>query len=430
MANIYKRRIARVRQALHKEEYLSALLLSSALPAQRSRDVSYPYRQNSDFYYLTGSTLKELVLLVSPRMRTPVLFALRADKSRIMWEGKAPGPQQVAQQIGAELIVTADPAKEALARLKGIECLYFDSQVQSIPAKIVRQLMLKPPHGRVSLPARFAASDLIMDPLRLFKEPEEIALIIKAAEITSLALHGSLPYIQAGISEIQLAAMLDCLFKLEGAEAAFSTIVACGKNAATLHHSPAAAKLKNRDLVLIDCGAQYKMYCADMTRTLPVDGVWRGAQKDFYEIVLSAQRAAISAIRPGVKVHSVHHAAAREITAGLLELGILKGRVSKLMAEKAYKPFFPHGIGHSLGLDVHDAGPIRENEAAALEAGMVLTVEPGIYLPKRTAGHPPLGLRLEDDVAVTRRGAAVLSGGFPKTAPEIERLLAETVVSR
>ena len=423
MPNIFRRRITRVWEALKEEHVPSALLISSACQAPKSRDTFHPFRQDSDFYYLTGSLSRDLVLLLSSSAKTPLLFAPPPDQKQLLWEGKTTKARRLADQIGADLIVSSGLEKEVINRLNRIECLYFQNRRGTLAWKIAQTLIEKPSHLRGSLPARFCSADLILHELRLYKEPEEVALISRAAEITALALRSALPYIKAGNSEAQLAATLDYCFRLEGAQPAFETIVACGKNGATLHHHPGPAKLRSEDLVLIDCGAQSEMYCADITRVLPVNGRFSQAERELYAIVLEAQLAAIAKIRPGITVQTVHKAAARIITAGLVELKILRGRTSQLLAKQAYKPFFPHSIGHNLGLDVHDVGLVREEGSTVLKAGMVITVEPGLYFRKNLGKFRPCGIRIEDDILVTAAGAKVLSPGFPKDWREIERLL-------
>jgi Xaa-Pro aminopeptidase len=261
--------------------------------------------------------------------------------------------------------------------------------------------------------------------MRLFKEPGEVKLIREAAAITNHALFETMPFVIPGQAESTIAATIEYWFRLQGATTGFNTIAATGPSAATLHYSHQSRALKRGDLLLIDCGAEHRLYSADITRVVPVGGVFSGPSKEVYEIVLAAQKAAIKAVKNNVLIRTVYDAAARELTHGLVSLGVLRGKVSALMAKKAYKPYFPHGIGHSLGLDVHDVGNLRGNNAAVLKSGMVFTIEPGLYFPKKVRNVPACGVRIEDDVLVTARGAEVLSVGFPKETREIESLFAE-----
>jgi Xaa-Pro aminopeptidase len=210
---------------------------------------------------------------------------------------------------------------------------------------------------------------------------------------------------------------------MNSAAIGFNSIVAAGANAATLHYEALAAKIRKEDMVLIDSGAQLNRYCADITRVLPASGMFSQIHRIIYEIVLQAQLAALKKVKAGVKILTIYDAAAEVITEGLKELGVLKGPLKALLKKKAFKPYFPHGIGHSLGLDVHDLSQLRGNNEAVLEAGMVFTIEPGLYFSKSISNVPACGVRIEDNVLVTKSGCEILSPGFPKDAEQIEALM-------
>jgi Xaa-Pro aminopeptidase len=424
MADAFSNRIRRVVTALKGRPHRTALLLSSATPVIRSRDTHYPFRQNSDFYYLTGSEARDTLLLLVAGRKRPLVIAPKIDRVKIVWEG-APleSAERLATRLGADLIRSADPSRVVTQELRGIEELAYQNTPGSSGWAIARRIIETGSHLRGALPVRFSHTDSILEALRLYKEPGEVELIRGAAAVTNRALVETMPFVLAGQAESTIAATIDYWFRLHGAVPGFNTIAATGPSAATLHYEHQSRVLKDGDLLLIDCGAERQMYSADITRVVPVGGIFRGATREVYEIVLAAQKAALKTVRHNVLIQKVYDAAAHEITVGLVELGVLKGKVSALMAQKAYKPYFSHGIGHSLGLDVHDVGNLRGNNAASLKTGMVFTIEPGLYFPKKIKNVPACGVRIEDDVLVTARKAEILSLGFPKEVRDIEELL-------
>jgi Xaa-Pro aminopeptidase len=258
----------------------------------------------------------------------------------------------------------------------------------------------------------------------MVKDPSEIAHIRKAAEITEGALHHLLPLVEAGTKEREIAAFIEYFYRVHEAEPAFGTIVATGPSAATLHYHALSRSLKKGELLLIDTGAEYGMYAADITRMIPVGGTTTPELRDLHDIVLRAQMVAISKIKPGVLISDVYNADARELTYGLKYLGILKGSVAQLLKKGAFKTWFPHGIGHSLGIDVHDVSP--SGSSIPLEPGMVITIEPGLYFQKPTGPLPTCGVRIEDDVLVTARGYEVLTrDALTKDLDKLSDLLAQ-----
>ncbi|MFM1848395.1 MAG: Xaa-Pro aminopeptidase [Pseudomonadota bacterium] len=426
MADIFAKRIRRVGAHLRGLQFGTALLVTSAPGVIRSRDTQYPYRQNSDFYYLTGADLRDSTLLVSPKRKRPLVLAPKPDPVKVVWEG-APleSAEQLAKRLGADLVRTDDVWRALSAELRGIDELVHQNIPGSVSWSIARRLLELPAHARSGMPARFAHSDTVLEEMRLYKEPSEVKLIKEAAAITNHALFETLPFVLVGQKESTIAATVEYWFRLQGATAGFNTIAATGQSAATLHYEHQSRALKRDDLLLIDCGAEHRMYSADITRVVPVRGVFSGVTREVYEIVLAAQKAAMKAVKNNVLIQKVYDAAAHELTVGLVELGVLRGKVSALLGKKAYKPYFPHGIGHSLGLDVHDVGNLRGNNAATLKTGMVFTIEPGLYFPKRVKNVPSCGVRIEDDILVTPRRAEILSAGFPKEVREIEALFGD-----
>ena len=423
MPNLHVRRIAALTKKLNETH--GAMLLSSAPQAARNRDTHYPYRQNSDFFYLTGSTERDLNLLISFTMKRPLLIAPKADPKRVLWEGKQEHPKKLAASLGADLVISDDPHREILPRLKGAEVLYYQSADRTPSFEIATQIASRPSHERRGIPSRIEVADSLITPLRLIKDPEEVETIRKAIAVTESALEEALAYLAPGVPERFLQATVDYWFRVYGGSNAFTSIVGSGAHAAILHYERGEGIARKSDLVLIDCGAEYECYASDITRCFPASGRFEGVTAEVYDIVLAAQEAAIKKVKSGIQVGVVYDAAARVLTEGLLDLKVLKGKLGTLLQNRAYLPYFPHGIGHTLGIDVHDVGNFRGNNAAVLEEGMVITVEPGLYFPRKTGKVPACGVRIEDDVLVTKSGAEVLTA-FPKKRAAVEEVMEAT----
>ncbi len=428
----HSKRMKKLLDLLSAQSATSGLLLSSSSRKVRSGDQDYPFHQNRDFLYLTGCEDEGLVLLVHPSQSKSkkttfqvTLLAQPTDKNRVLWEGRSSNVQGIAKSIGAELVVTKDFDAEVRTRLKHTERLFISNERDSRAWAMAQRLMSIPSHLRKQVPQQFHLADELLTPLRVRKDAAELRLIEEAAAITNSALFDTVPLLATGVSETFVAAGLDFFFQTRGATPGFQTIVASGRNAATLHHRPSAKKnLRNGELLLIDCGACLHGYSADITRTLPLSGSFTPIQRVIYNGVLRAQTAAFHSIRAGSLVRSVFLAAAEELTETLKEIKVLRGKTSALVKSRAFAPYFPHGIGHTLGLDVHDVGNLRGNEDAVFQEGMIFTVEPGLYFPKPIGKVPALGIRIEDDVLVTKQGCEIITEGFPKEIDEVEALMA------
>lgn len=419
----FKARRARVLKLLKESGQKTALVICSNPHRQRTHDQRYPYRPNSDLYYLTGTLAPDITLVIRSDEATPVIVGLPHDPVKAVWEGTPPKPKSIANLIGAELIESSSPLSAVQKLLAGYEVAITQPIIGTVGYNLSERLLSLNASGNEKLPRTVSNSDSLMAKLRLYKSKEEIARIREAAEITGHALFSILPMVQPECHEFEISTSIDYLYRLNGGEPAFETIVATGPSAATLHYHFKNRKLRRGELLLIDTGIEKDMYSSDITRTLPVGGKFEPVQAALYEIVLEAQSAAIKKIRHGVLIREVYMAAAQVLTRGLVDLKVLRGKVSSLMAKAAYKPWFPHGIGHSLGLDVHDIGELRGNNAAVLEEGMVFTVEPGLYFSKPAGVLPACGVRIEDNVVVTRKGCQVITDGiFPKEIDEVEGL--------
>jgi Xaa-Pro aminopeptidase len=424
MKHNFKERIQRVITALGDKAGSHAIVVSSNPTATRSADQHYPYRANSDLYYLTGCTSPDVTLVLRNNVAPKIVLVVPAeDPVKVVWEGATRSIAPTAKTIGATVIRSKDPRRSVTELLQGVETVFTQTVSGTLSNTIRQQIAHQVGETRRNTPSAFANADTIISELRLIKARSEIAAIENAAALTSEVLYAITPLLTPGTSEREIATVIDCYYRMSGGVAAFSTIAATGKSAATLHYNALTRTLRNGDLLLIDTGVELNMYASDITRTIPI-GPISSAQTALYEAVLAAQRAAIKKVKANVLIRDVYLAAAKELTIGLKETGVLKGSISTLMKKQSFKPYFPHGIGHSLGIDVHDVGGLRGNEEARLTEGVVFTIEPGVYLPKPTKHLPALGIRIEDDVVVGRNGCSVLTeDAFPKELNEIAELL-------
>lgn len=417
----------------------SIALLASAPPRVRNGDAEYLYRQSSDFYYLTGFPEEQALLALIPgrKQGEAVLFCQEKDKLKELWTGILMGPNAACEELHVDDAYPITDIDEILPGLiEGCDRVYysmgkdaqFDNQVMDW-VKVIRSKSKLGGHP----PNEFLVLDHLLHELRLIKSSNEIKLLEQAAKISAEGHKRAMAYCKPGIKEYELEAELLYAFIRNGSRApAYSSIVAAGDNACILHYNENNAEVKEGDLVLIDAACEYEHYASDITRTFPASGKFSAEQKAIYELVLKAQDAAIEAVAPGVPWDAPHNASIKVITQGLVKLGLLKGRPSQLIKDEAYKDFYMHRVGHWIGMDVHDVGDYKiDDHWRLLEPGMVTTIEPGIYIspdnkkvPKKWRG---IGVRIEDDVAVTRKGYKILSKGIPKTVKEIESFMAESV---
>jgi Xaa-Pro aminopeptidase len=425
MANIYSSRIQKALKLMKESGSAEALVLSSNPHAVRSRDIHYPYRQNSDLFYFTGSYHQELQLVLRPSAKDKVvLVAPPKDPVKAVWEGEQPSLAPLARSLGASLHYSSTPLSAVRELLRGVELVHLQSIQGTVSGELRKELSSLSALALRNLPARVGDAELLVAGFRCIKDASEVAAIREAAKLTSATLVHAAQYIRRGMREREIAALIDYFYRSNGGEPAFNSIVAAGKSAATLHYHTLERTLRAGELVLIDTGCELDMYACDVSRTIPVDGEISPELEAVYDIVLSAQRAAIKKVRAGVHISTVYRAAAVELTHGLKELGVLRGKVSQLVAKGAFKPWFPHGIGHSLGIDVHDVSPNASERLGVLQNGMVITIEPGLYFSKKESHVPACGVRIEDDVLVTSRGCSVLTEGvFPTNLEQVYALV-------
>ncbi len=428
---------ARRQQLMDKMSPESVAIIPSASEVPRNRDVEYPFRQDSDFYYLTGFNEPDALLLLMPGRSEGqvVIFCRDRDPEMEIWNGYRAGPEGVCQQYGADQAYPIAEVDEQMAELlQGKARLYYsmgtnetlDGQVRHWLNSIRKKARL----GAVA-PGEMVMLDHLLHEMRLFKSDEEIELMRAAGRISAEAHVRAMQVCKPGLIEYQLEAEISHHFAMNGCRLpAYSSIVGGGDNACVLHYTENRDELKSGDLVLIDAGCELDYYAGDITRTFPVSGKFSPEQQAIYELVLKSQLACIEAIRPGAPWISIHDLSVKILTQGLIDLGLLKGDLEGLIESGAYKVFYMHRIGHWLGMDVHDVGDYKINgDWRPLEPGMVMTVEPGIYISPQNEHVDEkwrgIGIRIEDDVLVTENGYEILSAGAPKSVAEIEQLMAQ-----
>ncbi|MGB3309436.1 MAG: aminopeptidase P N-terminal domain-containing protein [Nodosilinea sp.] len=415
-------------------------IFASAPPAVMHNDVDYPFRQDSNFYYLTGFNEPSAVAVLAPHHDEHrfVLFVRPKDPEKETWSGYRVGVEQTKERFGADEVYPIAELDEHLAKyLEKADRLYYHfGHDQALNNRVMRhwQRLLTTYYKRGTGPVAIEDATLMLQTLRRVKEPEELERLRRAIAIAAKAHNYAREITRPGRYEYEIQAEMEHIFRLEGAMGpAYTSIVASGVNACILHYVENNCQMQDGDLLLIDAGCAYDYYNADITRTFPVGGRFSDEQRILYELVLEAQLRAIDAVKPGAPFNEFHDAATRTITEGLVELGLLKGSVDTLIEEKKHKAFFMHGTGHFLGLDVHDAGILRNPDKTwkPFEAGNVVTVEPGIYISptyEPAEGQPQIderwrgiGIRIEDDVLVTDMGCEVLTAAVPKALEAMER---------
>ena len=431
-----KEEFANRRSALLEMLEPEAIVILPSSPEQpRNGDVLYPYRQDSDFYYLTGfPEPSAVVVLVPGRAQGEYLvFCRESDPLAETWNGRRAGLEGACSEYGADDAFPITDIDDILpGLLENKKRIYYPmGRYKAFDQRLIKWVSQVGSMGRsgIHAPDHFISSAQLVQEMRLFKSEFEINVMRKAAEISASAHVNAMKIAKPGIKEYELEAELISTFVTHGARSpAYPSIVGAGRNGCILHYVENNSQINNGDLVLIDAGAEYEFYAADITRTFPINGRFTPEQKIVYEIVLEAQMAAIAAVKPGNCWNDPHEAAVKVITKGLIDMKILRGNPDKLIEDESFKPYFMHRTGHWLGMDVHDVGEYKvDGEWRVLEKGMVTTVEPGLYLSSNIPGLDPkwwdIGVRIEDDVLVTGSGREVLSDRAPKEVSTIEELI-------
>lgn len=414
-------------------------IFKAAPVARRNGDVDYEYRQDSDFYYLTGFEEPEAILVLSPRgiyvrdeskFVKEILFLRKRDPRMEVWEGYRLGVERAKSVLGVQAALPIDRFDDYLpALLQNIDTLYIKTKPVGLDEPLSKEMdFIRRARERlydfaVAHPGKF------LNRMREVKDSTELALLQKAIDITCEAHREAMKAARPGMFEYQLEAVIEYIFKKNGSErTGFPSIIGSGPNSCILHYNTNRRQMQDGDMVVIDIGAEYGMYTADITRTIPVNGKFSDAQREIYTIVLEAQNAGIAAAKVGASFWAPAQAAVRKVVEGLIRIGILKGDVETNIRNGTYRAFFMHGTSHHIGLDVHDVssrGPLKANQ--------VITVEPGIYISEATGrkhGVPPkywnIGVRIEDDILITEEGPKILSKGAPRTIEEIEKLMSKS----
>ncbi len=426
---------ARRRQDLMRQIGDGIAVIPSAPISTRNGDVHYRYRADSDFFYLTGFNEPEAVAVLAPGRKGGefLMFCREHDAAQEMWDGDRAGLDGAVSHFKADDAFPIEDMEDILPNLlenrSKVYCNLgrypdFDKELLNW----VNDTRTRKRSG-ITVPGELVDLGYFLHESRLIKRAPELKIMRKAAAISAEAHRRAMVQCKPGLFEYEIEAELEYAFRKGGAQyPAYPSIVAAGANACVLHYIQNSDRLRKGDLLLIDAGAEIDCYCADITRTFPVSGKFSGRQRAIYDIVLEAQLAAIDRVRPGADFNAPHEVAVRTIAAGLKDLNLLKGSLDSIIERGSYRKFFVHRTSHWLGMDVHDVGEYRVNGAwRMLEPGMVLTIEPGIYIPAKR-GYPKewqgIGIRIEDDVLVTRNAPEVLTDEAPKAPEAIEALMA------
>jgi len=428
-STIYSKRRARLLEKMQR----GIAVIPTAPEVARNGDTHYGYRYDSNFYYLSGFSEPEAVLvLVSGIEPKTILFCREKNPEREVWDGYRVGPDAAKEQYGFDAAYPIVQLDEKLAELMGNQpALHYpvghDAAWDQRILRLRGEVQAKVRSG-IRAPNEIYDVRTLLNEMRLFKDEHELAIMRRAAEISTHAHRRAMQFTHSGQFEYQIEAELLHEFCRHGARhPAYPSIVAGGANACVLHYVGNNARLKDGDLLLIDAGCELDGYASDITRTFPVNGRFSAAQKDVYELVLAAQAAAIACARPGSPWNAPHDAALRVLAQGFIDFKLCQGSVDSVLESESYKRFYMHRTGHWLGMDVHDVGDYKiGDDWRALQPGMVFTVEPGCYI--RPADDVPqalwnIGVRIEDDVAITAQGHEVLTKAAPKTVTEIEELM-------
>ena len=427
---------ARRRRQLMRMAGEDAILVLPAAPVRvRSHDTHYPYRQDSDFWYLCGFPEPDAVLVLVPGRKhgEALLFCRERDPEREAWDGPRFGQDGAVESFGMDDAYPIEDLDEILpGLLEGRSRVYYhfgrDAEFDLKLIGWVNRVRAQVRHG-AQPPHEFLELGHLLHEQRLFKSRDEIRLMDKAAAISVRAHQAAMHAARPGIHEYELQAELERVFRAADACPAYASIVGAGGNGCVLHYVANTGKARDGDLVLIDAGAEYRNYAADITRTFPVNGRYTREQRALHDLVGAAQAAALACARPGVAFAALHETVVEVLGEGLLRLGLLKGSLEKCIAGEHYRQFYRHKSGHWLGLDVHDVGDYRiDGQSRLLEPGMVLTIEPGLYVgaddTSVAAKWRGIGIRTEDDVLITADGHRVLTEGLARSADEIEAFMA------
>ncbi len=431
LTSVYQRRRAQLMRRLGAD---CVAIIPTATEQVRNKDTHFPFRPDSDFYYLTGFTEPEAVLVLVPGRSEGevILFCRERDAKAEHWNGPRTGLAAAVTAFGVDQALSWRELDQHLPGLLGQtrRLLYDFGTHPEFDQRVLYWISQVRQASRSQSAFDLPALSTHLHAMRLHKEPDELAIMRQAAEISAAAQVELMRQCRPGMHEYELAALFAYQCELQGAQAlAYPPIVAGGEQACVLHYTANRAQLQAGELVLVDAGGELDGYAADITRTFPVNGRFSAPQRQLYELVLAAQMAAIAQVQVGQPWDAPHQAAVRVLTEGMLRLGLLPGSLQQVLKDKTYQRFFMHRTSHWLGLDVHDVGAYAvDKQPCRLAPGMVLTIEPGLYIPPGSEGVPAhwqgIGIRIEDDVVVRADGPEVISAAVPKTIDQIEALMA------
>ncbi|MCB9681502.1 MAG: aminopeptidase P N-terminal domain-containing protein [Alphaproteobacteria bacterium] len=427
--------------AAHKKALLDrlpegeAVLLFGAPTRLRNGDAEHRYRPDSDVWWLTGWPDPEVAVFVAHGDTPVTMFVQPRDPTAETWTGRRAGPEGARARFGADAAFAYDRLEAELPRLlQGHTALHYafgvDAEHDALLQASIHKAARSARRNGLDVPETFHAPSKLLHELRLFKLPDEVALLREAGRISAEAHVAAMRAGRPGAAEYEIESAIEHTFRRQGSEGpGYTSIVAAGDNANILHYIVNDCVVAEGDLVLVDAGCEVGHYTADITRTWPANGRFTPPQRRVYQAVLDAQLAAIAAVKPGATFMDVHDTAIRSLTTSMVALGLLEGEVDDLIASEAYKAWYMHGTSHWLGLDVHDVGTYaRGGRSRVLEPGMVLTIEPGLYIPAASEDAPAdlrgIGIRIEDDVLVTASGCEVLTADAPKTVEALEAVCA------
>jgi len=431
LADEFKQRRNRLMRRLGKD---SAAVFVSGSETLRNGDVDYPFRQDSTFFYLTGFEEPSTVAVIRPGSDKPYTLIVRPhDPQMAVWVGPRAGVDGAVERHGADQAFPIEELEDRLRELlDGVTTVWFSlggtTRTESLITALVAARRAMSQRGATPIEA-IRDPEPLVDEMRLLKTPSEVRSLQRAIDVTGKGLEVAMRATRPGMHEYEVQAVLEETYRSEGAvRDGFPTIAASGPHSCTLHYTTNRRQLQDGDLMLLDTGAEWDYYSADVTRTFPANGRFTSAQRDVYDIVLEAQRKGIERAKPGLSFHDAHEAAVRTIVEGLIDLKVLKGDVNSLIEKDAYRHVYMHSTSHWLGLDVHDAGRYRDGgKSVPLRPGMVLTVEPGLYFAPGTKGVPKrlqgIGIRIEDDILITKNGNRNLSGKIPSDPEALEALV-------
>lgn len=409
----------------------SALVIFTESEKRRNHDCDYLFRPDSYFWYLTGFAEPQSALLLIKKAEQceSIIFLREKDPLMETWNGKRLGTAQAPAVLDVDQAVEIEQFSAKFAeKVANLTACYYAFGIQEWGDKLIFDGLEQIKTARQKTPTNLIDWQPMLSEMRLIKSELEVALIQKACEISALAHIRAMKQTRPNRYEMEIEGEIQYEFTRFGARfPSYNTIVASGENACILHYNENDQVLKDGDLLLIDAGAEFAMYAGDITRTFPINGKFSPAQREIYQLVLNAQKEAMKLLAPNSSIKAANDKVVEIMTTGLVELGILKGDVVTLIQEKAYRRFYMHGLGHWLGLDVHDVGDYGEDRSRSLEIGMVLTVEPGLYIPSDDdipEAYRGIGVRIEDNVLITDYGCKNLTSGVPKEIGDIEELMA------